>query len=183
MDTLNLFPTRVFGKRCNLDLETLENSCYEFQKKYPSVQISNVGGYQGRYFKSNELEKEIINSFPRSNDKELTNIEVTQWLNINSKDSHNILHSHGPFFGNALSGVFYVKAPKKCGNINLYDPRGALTSAIDLDYYNNSDRYYWIEPYDNLMLIFPSWLEHSVDPNESEEDRISIAFNIKLDYK
>jgi uncharacterized protein (TIGR02466 family) len=28
-----------------------------------------------------------------------------------------------------------------------------------------------------LLLIFPSWLPHGVEPNMSDEDRISISFN------
>jgi uncharacterized protein (TIGR02466 family) len=28
------------------------------------------------------------------------------------------------------------------------------------------------------LLLFPSWLEHSVPPNRSNEPRISVSFNI-----
>ena len=30
----------------------------------------------------------------------------------------------------------------------------------------------------NRMLIFPAWVEHHVKPNLSDQDRISISFNI-----
>ena len=38
----------------------------------------------------------------------------------------------------------------------------------------------WFHPVkDNLLVLFPSWLEHSVEPNEkATKDRISISFNI-----
>ena len=31
---------------------------------------------------------------------------------------------------------------------------------------------------DGTLLLFPSWLEHSVDANRSDEERISISFNL-----
>jgi hypothetical protein len=33
---------------------------------------------------------------------------------------------------------------------------------------------------DGTLLIFPSWLEHSVDANASERLRISVSFNINV---
>ncbi len=32
-----------------------------------------------------------------------------------------------------------------------------------------------------MVLFFPCWLEHDVEENDSDEDRISIAFNIFAD--
>ena len=31
------------------------------------------------------------------------------------------------------------------------------------------------------MLLFPSWLRHSVQPNYGNEERVSISFNVMLD--
>jgi uncharacterized protein (TIGR02466 family) len=38
-------------------------------------------------------------------------------------------------------------------------------------------------PEGGKMILFPSWLEHSVLKNRSSEPRISIAFNINLKKK
>ena len=38
-----------------------------------------------------------------------------------------------------------------------------------------------IPPNKQELLIFPSWLKHSVMPNLSDEERITISFNLKLD--
>jgi uncharacterized protein (TIGR02466 family) len=35
-----------------------------------------------------------------------------------------------------------------------------------------------MRPEEGRMYIFPSWLEHGVESNESDQDRISIAFNV-----
>ncbi len=34
------------------------------------------------------------------------------------------------------------------------------------------------KPTEGLFIIFPSWLWHGVEPNQSEESRISLSFNI-----
>ena len=37
-----------------------------------------------------------------------------------------------------------------------------------------------MKPLKNLLYIFPSWANHSVDANESDEPRISLSFNTGL---
>ena len=34
-----------------------------------------------------------------------------------------------------------------------------------------------LTPRKNILFIFPSWSNHSVDPNLSDEPRISLSFN------
>jgi uncharacterized protein (TIGR02466 family) len=37
-----------------------------------------------------------------------------------------------------------------------------------------------IPPEVGKLIIFPSWLDHGVNPNLSDTDRISMSFNINL---
>ena len=37
-----------------------------------------------------------------------------------------------------------------------------------------------IKPKEGMLIIFPSWLENGVYPNQSDEDRIVISANINL---
>ena len=39
---------------------------------------------------------------------------------------------------------------------------------------------YYVQPKENLMILFPSWLMHSVDASASDDDRISLSFNIHI---
>ena len=48
---------------------------------------------------------------------------------------------------------------------------------------NRYDHSYWLPPIEGRMLIFPSHLEHDVRENLSNEDRISVSFNIKLEVQ
>jgi uncharacterized protein (TIGR02466 family) len=34
------------------------------------------------------------------------------------------------------------------------------------------------EPKENTLIFFPSWLQHEVQINNSDEDRVIISFNI-----
>ena len=47
-----------------------------------------------------------------------------------------------------------------------------------MKYFHDEKNYEEIYPQENMMLMFPSWLEHSVEPSKSKEERISISFNI-----
>jgi uncharacterized protein (TIGR02466 family) len=39
-----------------------------------------------------------------------------------------------------------------------------------------------IEPEEGLVVFFPSWLMHKVEPNKTKETRVSLSFNISFDY-
>ena len=38
-------------------------------------------------------------------------------------------------------------------------------------------------PCDGEIILFPSWLMHNTCPNTTDEERISVAFNIDLDIE
>ena len=45
--------------------------------------------------------------------------------------------------------------------------------------WNRANSEVWsLDSSEDTLLIFPSWLDHYVEPNESDEDRISISFNV-----
>jgi hypothetical protein len=178
MQSVHLFPTTIYLKNCNLDLKSLTEQCYAHREKKESVYKSNIGGYQGNNFENENLKKEIINSIPLLDHKPIRDLSIDMWVNINKNFDYNFMHNHAPYNGAVLSGVFYVCCPENSGNINFFDPRYFVTNALDMQYYNDGNIYWYFEPEENLMLIFPSWLHHGVDRNQSDEDRISIAFNI-----
>ena len=75
-----------------------------------------------------------------------------------------------------------MKATDNCGDIAFYDPRPAplFKHPISkkpniLNASSNS-----IKPEEGLLVLFPSYLEHSVNPNQSNEKRIVISFNLSL---
>jgi uncharacterized protein (TIGR02466 family) len=79
-----------------------------------------------------------------------------------------------------LSGVYYAKVQEGADTINFHDPRvqaGVLRPpVVELGGANADQAVVRVET--GALLLFPAWLEHSVDPNRSEELRISVSYNL-----
>ena len=104
---------------------------------------------------------------------------TSMWSIINKKDSFNERHHHG---NSALSAAYYVNAEQNSGDIVFYDPRHSFifshpenSKLNDLNAQTKS-----ISPKSGLLVLFPSYLDHSVQPSKSMEDRIVISFNVSL---
>ena len=100
------------------------------------------------------------------------------WANVNPKGGMNRAHVHP----NSLwSGVYYVKANKNSGHLKIDDPRSiALMSRPRLKEKQHPMRLWRessFEPKAGRLIMFPAWLVHCVDPNMSDELRISVSFN------
>ena len=112
------------------------------------------------------------------------NCDFVSWANINRAGSHNAVHNHS----NAhWSGVYYVTVPQfdqddlpRAGNIVFYDPRGAVNMVVHPGRCSDGEPFE-MAPRAGHMLLFPSWLYHSVNPFKSDVTRISIAFNARID--
>tara|TARA_B100000579_G_scaffold3568_1_gene2748 strand:+ start:3630 stop:4202 length:573 start_codon:yes stop_codon:yes gene_type:complete len=176
-----LFPNPLWSLKVDFDNESLARDIYNFKENNPSQIYSNVGGYQGDLFEHQAWAEMIAQNCPQRSDKPLTDLNIYPWVNINPKGAYNRRHVHmdTSIF---LSGVYYVKVPENSGNIRFYDPRGPLMHVQrDHEYFSDSIVCHEIEPYDGLLLYFPTWFEHDVTENETDEDRISIAFNVFAD--
>ena len=111
-------------------------------------------------------------------DAEPTPYEVTGcWANINPSGAPHSMHSHG---NNFLSGVYYLRTGQGSDSITFFDPRnevGIITPRFTKVTQHNS-RTVHLEAKAGRLVLFPSWLKHAVAPNQSQAERISIAFNI-----
>ena len=178
MNEYKLFPTSLWSIKLDLDLDLLRKDIKEFVLRTPSCQKSNQGGYQGAPYDYKPLSSVIKENTPRS-DKEMGDLYIYSWVNINQKDTWIRQHCHMDRV-NFLSGVYYVTVPKgDCGEILFHDPRGILAnSAPDTPYYKDSITTTSILPEENMLYYFPTWLEHEVGINNTDEDRVSISFNL-----
>ena len=104
-------------------------------------------------------------------------LKLFAWMNANPPGGFNAPHTHP---GAHWSGVYYVSQPDvetgNSGMIEFLDPRSDLpnwrilkTRALALKK--------TIRPEPGEMILFPSYLVHWVYPNETQEERVSIAFN------
>src|SRR5258708_19259905 len=102
------------------------------------------------------------------------------WACINKKHDQNLIHSHTNNYN--LSGVYYLNVPKDCGDIVFRDPRPGANQAPYRLFKDDGDSEYFT-PFEGLIILFPSYLEHFVLPNRSDGDRISMSFDLTLERK
>ncbi len=110
-------------------------------------------------------------------DPETLKMKLFGWMNVNPQGGYNAPHTHP---GAHWSGVYYVSQPDtedgSSGMIEFVAPRVDLphweilkTSAFRL-----KKR---IRPAAGEIILFPSYLVHWVYPNETDAERVTIAFN------
>jgi uncharacterized protein (TIGR02466 family) len=104
------------------------------------------------------------------------------WANINPPGSAHRPHSHP---NNIVSGVYYVQTIGAEDEIVFHDPRpqAHVIQPVTARAVAETQSSIGVEAKPGRMLLFPSWLRHSVRPNRSGAERISLSFNAMLsDY-
>ena len=174
---------------CYKDFDnTIENILVNYKQNNPSRKKSNLHGYQSE---SNLTDIEELHPLfnwicSRSFDvlKEqnfiFENLHIGAWCNFNeTRSAMNYPHTHD----GTLSGVFYVKAPLASGRLIIQNPgMNSLWQGIKFCKEKSSftSEAVFIEPKAGDLILFPSYLPHFVEPNQHDETRISISFNIML---
>lgn len=101
-----------------------------------------------------------------------------RWANVSRKGDFNATHTHP---GMTWSGVYYVDTgetpgQQDSGALRFSDPTpGSAASFLPFV----ARAYPEIKPVPGLMVLFPSYLPHSVHPHRGDGVRISIAFNFR----
>ena len=99
------------------------------------------------------------------------------WANVLPPHAAHRAHSHP---NNFLSGVYYLRTPARANTINFHDPRiqsGIIRPpVVELTGENTDQVVVRVKP--GMLLMFPAYLQHSVDANASGEERISVSFNV-----
>ena len=178
---IQLFQTPIWGYMLTNEKYHAEDYLERILELYttePSASKSNAGGgWQSRddlhedpifrEFVKSILVKSIANDILKDYDVSDYRVQ-SMWANVNQQHSFNYHHTHEGY----LSGVFYLKVPKNSGRLVFTNP------AIRSESHPIRVRNYPITPEPLACIVFPSWLEHYVEPNLSNDTRISISFNI-----
>ena len=187
-----LFPTIVTEVECDLFKyiqEDLTRWIYNYKSKTEGVVHSNRGGWQSPSdFYADPSFSEFRNYIVTNANNALCHYSRqfslgNMWININRKGDYNVCHDHP---GSIMSGVLWIRAPKNCGKLSFRSPHSynehLLLECADenvkkaRNYY--SDFNFLLK--EGTMILFSSHLLHLVEMNESDEDRISIAFNLDI---
>ena len=112
-------------------------------------------------------------------DTEFGNVELLAdgWINVNPQGGYNAPHDH---LGSFWSGVYYVRVPAQtkgqAGAIEFLSPHKPMPSNGFIEAPITAQKVI-VRPKPGQVLIFPAHLIHWVHPNDSKEERITIAFN------
>jgi uncharacterized protein (TIGR02466 family) len=112
--------------------------------------------------------------------------KIDSWINFFTRNQSEHEHTH---YGNFLSGCYYVNAPEGSAAFSFPDPvrerqmwRGLFTKYIETENFLNINSSSYV-PNRGQLLMFQSWMPHSVLKHNSDEPRISIAFNVNPIYE
>lgn len=191
-EVYNLFPSSVHYihiKNFQSVKERVISYIYNERKKSKdSAVLSNRGGWQSKsnyHLHDNILQNIVSGGLSSYWDyyKKLKFRYDGLWFNINNRGHYNLMHSHA---GCELSGVLWIKTPPNCGLLEFQSPHEfngyKNLHFIDEEFKEKTYNYptFRFNPMEGCMIIFPSYLYHHVEPNQSDEDRISLSFNINL---
>lgn len=178
-----IFPIKLVSERVteSFYLDRFKNIIQEYRQEHPSVQKTNKGGWQSQSFLPDEsifgsnffsdMVLSTAETYKRGTRLTEFDLEfVDCWFNVNPPGTYNSLHIHP---GSILSGVFWVSCPENCGRFIIKHPNEML------NFYLGPDKCS-IDPQEGLLVLFPSYLPHLVEPNQGSEDRISISFNLYI---
>ena len=189
-----LFPTPVWTIQLE-DFRDMNEEMYSFIKEtqikdQKGIKKSNNKGWHSKNFDMQVIQiQNFIKNVSPSIEKVMTDMNweknkqsvkiSNMWAIINTGGSTNSRHQHG---NSTISAAYYVRAPKNCGDIVFYDPRPApvfyYPTALSSNLLNaqvNS-----ITPKEGALILFPSYVDHSVNENLSNEERIVISFNVTI---
>ncbi len=159
MNCFDLFPTKLWMGKLDLDIPKVMDN------------LDDLSNYD-------ELSQSIMGNMPNPNGIDvLPETYIHYWVNFNRPGDSNPRHDHTDHVI-LYSGVYYLKVPPNSGRILFSDPRGlTINSMADARYYGYEPDIS-IDPEPGMVVYFPSWLEHEVEKNEGNSERVSIAFNI-----
>ena len=180
------FPTSVFGKDIQLDNDKLAQDIINWSNQDPGVSKTNVKGWHSTTDMASKPEYQLLVNELMIMCKDVFKEEWldrepvlgNMWANINPKEGMNQPHIHP---NSLFSGVYYVKSNPQAGRLKIYDPRPGAQIVMPVRLEGQPPKHLWrdanLDPVTGRLIMFPAWLWHAVEPNQSNDLRISVSFN------
>ena len=132
---------------------------------------SLLDDYKLEVFKTELLNH--VQNFIKHYGVETVDLKIKQsWMTLTNKGMTSHTHSHGP---TDISGVYYFKTNGEDGSI-YFESTNKLMNASAL--FSSSGHPISYKPEVGKLILFPGFLEHGVYENITDNDRVSISFNI-----
>lgn len=159
------------------------------------ISFSRIEGFEGKYDSFIVCIDDLVKSYfsqsfkkhgkvvgPASRDF----IEIEErdiWIVRQFSGDYNPMHNHSRF---DISGVLYTIVPDEISSEKPPRQKGGTDGTIDFmsgaqGFLCNATHN--VRPKENMLLLFPSYLIHTVYPfSLGEKERRSLAFNVKLRF-
>ena len=150
--------------------------------------LAGKNSYQIRvnetFLKKSKLEDYILNigsHYLEKNNLHSNNLHMgNMWINFSYKGDYNPLHNHDSL----LSGVIYIENSSFEGAKNNVAGRSSFNEPGTTNFVHSLNnhplnKFTYVNQFEKQkLLLFPSWLSHWVNPNNLDDKRITVAFNI-----
>ena len=190
----NIFTTAIYQTELNFDVDLLTDKVYQIYEENKNIKSDWYCDTWNSLLNHNLIEDKHFNNllYEISNNVKIFSKEYqleenkklacsAAWVNISKQNNFQEFHNHA---NSHFSVVFYIKTKKNCGNIIFKNTEAffdMFTLPVKKDSYNILNcKTYSVEPKDNMLLIFRSNLQHMVEKNISNSDRISLSANFKI---
>ena len=180
----NIFSDFLVSTEIDVSLDKLKDEIYEIRDTSDNDTRSGRNSFQSSWCEDTDkkelqlLKNYVIDYTNNFVSEKFGNLEVercTWWININPPNGFNVIHNHGNI---ELVGNFYVDSGNDYGLLEIVRNDGSV--------YNRLGRKYSTFKCDCVVgrfYMMPGHLWHYVSNNYSDEDRISISYNIGLKTK
>jgi uncharacterized protein (TIGR02466 family) len=160
----------------------------QYRNEYETMTVSNVSGYQS----SSDIHQDIkfkdicdklwgnaispgcdvmVKEFAENGYPNTTFDLHNIWFNCNQRGAWNMPHTHPHCF---YSGVIWVQSSDGCGELVMQSPHAQSLFGLEPSVWA-------LEPEEGRVVLFPSNIQHTVNANRTDEERISLSFNIAID--
>ena len=188
MNFHQIFPTVIGQLKCDisskilLDINTLVNCDFEVHKYY-NFTVSKDKNILDNVPHLKSLILDHVHDYAKKALNLNKKLKVTQsWVTKQDEKSSLFPHRHQ---NSVISGSFYLNINENQSGITFYKDDDLREKYIDWIDTTETNQY----NYNNItfvsetgtLILFPSYLKHSVMKNSNNENRLSLAFNTWFD--
>ena len=189
MTMINLFPTTIYETYYEGDLTPYINKCIELKDKVKSGGNNWINRpyntsetydlFKDKFFKKLKdfFNKHVVIFTKTIGMKNFNTKKARAWFNIYNKNDSQEFHNHN---FETISGIFYLKSSEGDANTYFKSPVTRLPTDPEFDKNNPYTwKVYKSYPIQGKLLLFRSDLDHCVERQVMDSNRITIAVNYK----
>ena len=177
-----IFSDFMMSSKIDVSLDKLKEEIYQLKTNLThSCNRSGRNSFQSNWVydlpfdeltRLKEQVVEFANYFCKMMSYDMLVDECSYWVNVNPPYGHNIIHTHGTC---ELVGNFYVQTGKETGTLEVVRNDGSVYNKI-----GKLNSTFKCEGEEGRFYMMPGHLWHYVSENNSDGDRISVSYNIRL---